>query len=139
MKWTLAPLAAVALAIPLPLAYAAGPFDGTWSVVSPLAVGSGTTANPQCPAVDLRMQIKNSQIVGSLQRAGRSVVNSQPSNASPITGSNATPVKGSVQSDGSLTAQWQGIHATGKLTGDRLQMSWIGACGAREATGRRVG
>lgn len=139
MKWTLASLTAVALAVSLPSAYAAGPFDGTWTVESPLAVGSGTPRNPECPDLSLRMHIKDNQVVGSLERAGRAVVNSQPSDASPLTGSSAVPVTGSVQPDGTLSAQWQGIHATGKLTGDRLHMSWIGACGSREATGRRVG
>ena len=124
---TLGVVATLALAA-LP-SYATGPYDGTWTLSSRPMVGSRDVSDPECAAMGIRIQIRDNQIVGNLQGAGTGAV---------VSGSGGSPVNGSVQSDGSVTAEWRGVKATGKITGEKLELSWVGACGPRQGTGERV-
>jgi hypothetical protein len=118
----------------MPSVLAAGPYDGTWQVDAAPAgnPGTNTTGNAQCEAQRLRFQIKDNQVQGSLARS--------PYGGNRVTegGRGATPVTGTVHPDGTLNAQWQSYKATGKLTGDKAELRWKGACGPRVATGGRV-
>jgi len=135
MKRTLATisLAVAALALPMLPAHAAGPYDGAWYVDAPAAQNAGTTERSSgCEPVRLPMQVTDNKITGSLQRApyGTGRVESG-------SGSSASPISGTVQPDGTFTAQWESYRATGKLTGNKAEMTWKGECGTRTATGGR--
>ena len=110
-----------------------GPYDGTWQVDAPEA-GGGTSISDvgACEPVRLRFDVKNNQLQGMLGRSpygGTRVTQSGPG---------TTPISGTVQPDGTINAQWQEYQATGKLTGDKAELRWKGACGSRVATGGRV-
>ena len=112
---------------------APGPYDGTWMVdAAPAGSGTSTSDLASCEGVRLQFDVKNSQISGMLGLSpygGRRVTQ---------TGPGTTPVSGTVAPDGTLNARWQSYQATGKLTGDKAEMRWRGACGPRVATGGRV-
>jgi hypothetical protein len=126
-------LPAAMIASLTPPALAAGPYDGTWQVDAAPAGGGGTntTSRSDCEGLRLQFQVKDSQVKGSM---ARSVYGSGVTQG----GRGATPVTGTVQPDGTFNAQWQSYKATGKLTGDKAEMSWKGQCGPRVATGGRV-
>jgi hypothetical protein len=113
------------------VADAPGPYDGTWQVDAPDAGNSSTSDVSGCEAARLQFQVKNNQVQGSL---GRSPYGARFTQSGPGT----TPISGTVQPDGTLNAQWQSYTATGKLTGDKAEMRWRGACGPRVATGGRT-
>jgi hypothetical protein len=112
--------------------YAAGPFDGTWQLDAPGAGGSSPEAGSKCPAVRLRFEVKDNQVVGRFERSPdlRHVETGE--------GHEGTPVTGSVGPDGTLTTKWEGINASGKLAGNAGQLKWIGDCGPRVGTLARV-
>jgi hypothetical protein len=136
MKWMIASLsvAAAALALPTLATHAAGSFDGQWYVDAPAAGQvSSSDVTGGCEAVRIPFQISDNRVTGSLQRApygtGRVEAGS---------GGSASPVTGTVQPDGTLTVAWQNYHASGKLSGDKAELSWKGECGPRVATGGRA-
>ena len=136
MNRLLISLSAVTLtALPLLPAVAAGPFDGTYTVMAQAAGGGGTntTGRPECEGVQLQFQVVNNQLVGQLARS--------PYSPGRVTqgGRNATPISGTVQPDGSFNASWESFHATGHLTKDgKAELSWRGQCGPRVAQGGRT-
>ncbi len=114
-------------------ANAPGPYDGTWLVdAAPAGGGASVSDVASCEAVRLQFEVKNSEIHGMLGRS--------PYGGGRVTqsGRGTTPVSGTVQPDGTFNAQWQKYQATGKLSGDKAEMRWSGACGPRAATGGRV-
>jgi hypothetical protein len=125
-------LIVAAFALPMSWAQAAGPYDGAWYVDAPAAQTTGAERPSGCDSVRLPMQVTDNKITGNLQRApyGTGRVEAGGSSASPITGT--------VQPDGTFTAQWESYHATGKLSGDKAEMTWKGECGPRVATGGRA-
>ena len=115
-------------------AVAAGPYDGTYTVIAQAAGSSGTntTGRSDCEGVQLQFQVVNNQLVGQLARS--------PYNPGRVTsgGRGATPISGTVQADGSFNARWESFSATGHLTKDgKAEMSWRGQCGPRVAQGGR--
>jgi hypothetical protein len=136
MKWILkASLVISALALPSLTAHANGPFDGTWRVDSgglgtPTAQAmEGTSCAPEI----LKFEIAGNQVHGSL-----AVVQSDPNRVinSELPGS--APVTGTVQADGTINASWENYTATGKITGDKVEMRWQAPCGPRVAMGSRI-
>ena len=135
MNRLLISLSAVTLtALSLP-AVAAGPFDGSYTVIAQ-AAGSGgtnTTGRSECEGVQLQFQVVNNQLVGELARSPYS-----PGRVTSGPGRNATPISGTVQPDGSFNASWESFRATGHLTKDgKAELSWRGQCGPRVAQGQR--
>jgi hypothetical protein len=126
---------ALAAAASLALAQPADPFAGTWVLDIPTRTNSIQTSGSSCPALRLTVQIKNNQVTGELTRAtsgsGAPIIESGQ-------GRDSGAVKGTVQPDGSLTAQWQNYTASGKLSGDSGQVTVNGECGPRNATATRV-
>ena len=126
--------AAAAMALPMLPAVAAGPYDGTWQVDAGPAgnPGTNTTGDAQCEAIRLQFQVKDNMIQGDLARS--------PYGGNRVTsgGRGATPISGTVQPDGSFNSKWESYTANGKLTGDKAEMRWTGACGPRVATGGRI-
>jgi hypothetical protein len=136
MKGTLTTisLAVAALALPLLPAHAAGPYDGSWYVdAAPAAQTSSSDVPAGCDAVRLPFKVVDNQITGSLQRAPYGTGRVEGGS-----GSSAAPITGTVQPDGTFTAQWQNYHGTGKLSGNTAELSWKGECGPRMATGGRA-
>lgn len=125
----------IASAAPAPTQTAAvpGPYDGTWVVeAAPAGGGASVSDVASCEGVRLQFEVKNNQINGMLGRS--------PYGGGRVTqtGPGTTPVSGTVAPDGTLDARWQKYQATGKLSGDKAEMRWRGACGPRVATGGRV-
>ena len=115
-------------------AVAAGPYDGSYTVMAQDAGsgGTNTTGRAECEGVQLQFQVVNNQLVGQLARS--------PYSPGRVTqgGRNATPISGTVQPDGSFTAKWESFNATGHLTKDgKAELSWRGQCGPRVAQGGR--
>jgi hypothetical protein len=136
MKWTVtSSLAIIALAIPCFTAHAAGLYDGTWQISSggfgtPTATAmEGTSCSPET----LRFEVKDSQIHGSLE-----AVPGDPSRVEIGQGAGSAPLSGTVAADGTVTAHWENYTATGKITGDTIEMRWAAPCGPRVATGSRT-
>jgi hypothetical protein len=129
-------LAMAALALSWLSANAAGPFDGTWQVDSggfgtPTAEAmKGTSCQPET----LRFEAKDNQIQGSLAR-----VPGSPSRVESNEGRRSSPISGTVSADGTVTARWEGYTATGKITGDKVELHWKASCGPRVAMGSRIG
>jgi hypothetical protein len=121
------------LAVP---AFGDSSFDGTW-VVSAQAAGTITAFNSstQCPALRFPISIKDGQIEGTLHRVptstGDVVVEA---GAGPDSG----PITGTVQPDGSVTADWMNYHVEGKLSGKTGEVTIKGECGPRPATVTRI-
>jgi hypothetical protein len=113
---------------------AGGVHDGLWTIDVP-AAGPTKEAGYTCPALRLRFRIKDGQISGSLARVygvyGTNVENGDARNASPLTGT--------VLPDGTLHSSWESIAVIGKVTGDRVEMTWRGECGPRVGAGMRIG
>src|SRR5947209_4583807 len=129
MKRTLTTMSLLAAALALPLlpAQAAGSYDGSWYVDAPSAQNAGTTERSSgCEPVRLPFKVVDNQISGSLQRApyGTGRVESG-------SGSSAAPITGTVQPDGTFTAQWESYRGTGKLSANTAELSWKGECGMR--------
>jgi len=127
-------LAGAAIA-PAPPAWAMGPYDGTWIVDLPANNGpSFGNANSACPALRLRILVKDNQLSASLQRVP-GAPNVVENSADP----NATPVTGSVRPDGSVEAKWGNYVATGTLAGANTAVTVQGTCGSRTGTAVRIG
>lgn len=114
-----------------------GPYDGTWSIVLPAVGTAYQTAAATCPALQMNVQIKNSQVIGELVRVpsntGALVVQSGEGRAS-------APVTGAVQPNGQVTAEWMNYNASGMLNGDVGKITVKGdQCGLRDGTVTRVG
>jgi hypothetical protein len=122
-------------ALPALAAHAAGPFDGTWQVDSgglgtPTAQAmEGTGCEPEI----LRFEVKDNKIGGGLAYAG-----SDPNRVENSQGPRSAPITGSVQPDGTLTAQWENFTVTGKLSGNQAELHWRAPCGPRVAMGSRI-
>lgn len=128
-------LLGVAFALSTVAAWSAGPFDGTWQVeTSPTRQGTPAERTRGCEPVRFQFTVRDNQIHGDLARAV-----SGNGGVTPGQGPGSTPVTGTVKPDGTVDAQWQNINATGKLTGNKAEISWMsGACGQRVATGERL-
>ena len=125
------PMTVVALALP---ALAAGPYDGSWYVDAPAAQNIGTSERSSgCEPVRLPFKVVDNQISGSLQRSPYGTGRVEAGSSSK-----AVPISGTVQPDGSFTAQWESYKGTGKLSGNTAELSWKGECGPRKATGGRA-
>ncbi len=128
-------LVMAALTLPSLAVNAAGPFDGTWQIDSgglgtPTAEAmKGTSCEPQ----SIRFEVKDNQIQGRLAR-----VPSSTSRVESSEGARSAPVSGTVAADGTVTAQWEGYTATGKMTGDTVELRWKASCGPRVAMGSRI-
>ena len=104
MNRLLIPLSAVTLtALSVFPALAAGPYDGTYTVIAQPAGnrGTNTTGEAQCEGIQLQFQVVNNQLVGKLARS--------PYGGNRVTsgGMGATPISGTVQPDGSFTSKWE--------------------------------
>ena len=136
MNRLLISLSAVTLtALPVLPAVAAGPYDGTYQVVAAPAgnPGTNTTGESQCEGIQLQFKVVDNQLVGDLARS--------PYGGNRVTsgGMGATPMKGTVQPDGTFTSTWESYTATGKLSQDgKAEMRWSGQCGPRVASGERA-
>lgn len=111
-------------------------YDGNWVLTAPGAGGrlTGTSGGVEQACSDFRLafQVRDNQIVGNAARS--------PDLPTEIVASpTGSPVKGSVQPDGTFNAQWESFNITGKITGNTLVANWTGQCGPRSATGTRVG
>jgi hypothetical protein len=129
-----ASLALAALVLPR-LAGAAGPYDGTWQVDAAAQGGAGAaTEGPSgCEAARLQFDVKDNQIIGSMRRSAYGGGRVEQS-----TGRGSSPVSGTVSPDGTFNAQWEKYTATGKFSGNKVEMHWKGTCGPRTAMGGRV-
>ena len=130
---TLASALAAAAFLALP-AIAGGPFDGKWVVDVPASDSAGLNTASACAALRLPIEIHDNKVSGSLQR----VYNGGSNVVEAGNGRNASPVTGTVQPDGTVTAAWLGYHAVGKLGGGNGVATIDGACGPRRATLTRV-
>src|ERR1700688_318571 len=126
MKWMLTSMsiAAGALTAPMFPAIAAGQYDGMWIVDAPPAGQAQPTQASGCDAVRIPFQVAGDKITGSLQRSPY-VTGRVEQGATP----RATPITGTIQPDGTVTAQWQNYSATGKLSGENAEVKWTGECG----------
>jgi hypothetical protein len=118
-----------------PLALASTSFDGTWVIDVPASTTIAATADSACPALRFPVQIRDNQVTGVLTRV--------PSRDGAViveagNGGDAAPVSGTVQPDGTVTAQWENYHATGTLNGDTGIVTVAGECGPRTAHAVRV-
>jgi hypothetical protein len=117
------------------IARAAGPFDGNWVLNASGAGGQisqeGGGGGSACSDFRIPLQIRENQISGNYARS--------PSSPTEIVASaSGSPMKGSVQPDGSFTMQWEAYNVTGKISGNTMVATWRGQCGTRSATGTRV-
>ncbi len=136
MKWMLPAIAVAALALPTIPAHAAGPFDGTWVADAPGVKGGGGDYDlEECNPVRFQFQIADNKVGGNLRRT---IYPQSGTNVESTPGRGATPIQGSVAPDGSVKAGWQSYHATGRLTGDKGELTWKGRCGPRVATLTRI-
>ncbi len=126
-------IAVAALAVATLPAPAAGSFDGDWYVdAAPAAQTSSSSVPAGCDAVRLPFKVTDNKITGSLQRAPYGTGRVEQGS-----GSSATPITGTVKPDGTFTADWASYHGSGKLSGDKAELTWKGECGERTATGGR--
>jgi hypothetical protein len=130
----LAPIGTAVVALLIVPCWAAGPYDGTWEIVSPAVSGNvGATDVSACDGIKFQIKITDNKVTGRLQR--------QPYGQARIaesTGSGGSPVTGTVQPDGTVTVQWESYHVTGKLAGNKAELKWTGQCGPRVGTGSRI-
>ena len=124
-------LVAASPAVSVPHAFANGPYDGTWVINIPRTV-LAPEAGASCPAVSIRIEIKDSKVSGSLQQGGAGEIQTGSSNRT------AAPVKGSVSSSGWLNAEWQGYKASGQLRGNTGRLTVQRTCGKVGAGASRV-
>lgn len=132
--WFLIQMAVISGASPVlsaPSASAGEPYDGTWVINIPRTV-LAPEAGASCPAVSIRIEIKDSKVSGSLQQGGAGEIQTGSSNRT------AAPVKGSVSSSGWLNAEWQGYKASGQLRGNTGRLTVQRTCGKVGAGASRV-
>jgi hypothetical protein len=84
-----------------------------------------------CSDFRLTFQVRDNQVVGNAARS-----NDLPTEI--VSSPTGSPMKGSVQPDGTFNVQWESFNITGKITGNALVANWRGQCGPRSATGTRV-
>jgi hypothetical protein len=127
---------AAALLLPVsPAAFAVTPYDGTWVLDVPPSTIIARDSESACAALRLPVEVRNGQVVATLHRVpSPDEDDTVESGAGPA----AAPVTGSVGADGAVEAQWQGYHATGKLTGNTGEVTVDGECGPRNAVATRV-
>jgi len=134
-RFTSMSVAVVALAVGVLPAHAAGAYDGSWYVDAP-ATGQNQPAQEAsgCEALRIDFTVRDNRVSGSLQHRlyGEGL---EPGAGGP----SAAPLIGTVQADGTLTAEWDTRRFTGRLAGDKAELRWNGECGARVATGGRAG
>jgi len=114
-------------------AHAAGKYDGTWIIDVP-ATMDGDGRNPTCAALRFPLEVKDNLVGGSLERiyaGGYNVVERGYD-------SNATPISGSVQADGTVTFEWEGYHVAGTFGEATGTLTIKGACGPRVSKAVRV-
>ncbi|HXP74685.1 MAG TPA: hypothetical protein VN823_11115 [Stellaceae bacterium] len=102
--------AALAVAVPLGLANAAGPFDGTYTGGSPPMGRQG------CPASDATVTITDGKITGKYKIS-----------------SYTFPISGTVAPDGTVTGKWSVYPLTGKIAGGHF----AGSYNSKECKGDR--
>lgn len=122
-------LALAAFAVPIIPAYAAGPYDGIWIIDVPADTISGDDSDPTCPALRLRVQIIDNQVFGNFKRSPPEMSNVVENGGR----GGASRVSGSVQPDGTLTAQWQNFHAKGRMIGNGAGLMVQSECGPLKA------
>jgi hypothetical protein len=130
-----ASLALAAAAMPQ-VASAAGPYDGNWYVDAAQEGGAGAAeggAPSGCEAARLMFQVQDNKIIGSMRRSPYGGGRVEQS-----TGKGSSPVSGTVAPDGTFNAQWEKYTASGKFTGNKVEMHWKGTCGPRTAMGGRA-
>lgn len=135
LRFTSVSVAVVVLAAGVLPAHAAGSYDGSWYVDAQAADQSQPAQEASgCEALRIPFTVKDNRVSGSLQhrRYGEGF---EPGDGGP----SAAPLIGTVQADGTLTAEWNTRRFTGKLSGDKAEVRWSGECGARVATGGRAG
>jgi hypothetical protein len=117
-------------------AQAAGKYDGIWVVDIPASTPISSSYTSTCPADRFPLEIRDNQIIGSLHR----VLNDGSERTAVESGSgrDARPVLGSVQPDGSVTAQWENYKASGTLQDATGTVTINGECGPRVATAIRL-
>lgn len=120
-------------------ASAAGPYDGNWVMTSGQVGGQDETGF-KCPAIRLPFEIKDNQISGHWEyvQTGPGIPTVEAVSDNGKSNRDAAAFTGNVNPDGTFTAKWMSFQTTGKLTGDKLEMSWRGECGPRMATGGRA-
>jgi YD repeat-containing protein len=132
---TLSLLTVLSLSLAAAPAFADSSYDGTWVVDTPAAGTINGSNYSQCPALRFPIAIKDGQITGELHRVasatGDVIVEAGG-------GSDAAPITGTVQPDGTVTAQWMDYHAQGKLGERDGVVSIQGECGARQAHVTRI-
>jgi hypothetical protein len=102
--------AAVAIAAPLALAHAAGPFGGKYTGGSP---GSGGQTG--CSVTIATVTITDGKITGSYTERN-----------------NSFPITGTVARDGTVTAKWSAYPISGSLAGGHFASSYTSKeCGPR--------
>jgi len=137
MVWRFTSISVVvaALAAGVPVAHAAGRHDGNRYVDAPAADQTQPTQESSgCEALGIPFTVKDNRVSASLQhrRYGEGFESADG-------GPSAAPLIGSVQADGTLTAEWDIRRFTGKLSGEKAEVTWRGECGARGATGGHAG
>jgi hypothetical protein len=115
-------------------AYAAGPYDGTWVIDIPAGLARGNLSTALCPALRLEAKIIDNQVNASLERVPSGTAETIENG----TARTAAPLTGTVQPDGTVTADWQGYKSAGTLSGDTGTITVQGECGPRDATATRV-
>ena len=103
-------VAVFAVAVPVALANAAGPFDGTYTGGQPPMGRTG------CPATTATVTIADSKITGKYQSSSYSF-----------------PITGTVAPDGTVTGKWSVYPLTGKITGGHF----AGSVNSTECHGER--
>jgi hypothetical protein len=126
--------AAIAATASMAMAQTPGPFDGTWSIEMPAAGTAYQTSAATCPALQMNVEIKDSKVIGSLERAPTTALVVKPGE-----GPASAPVTGVVRANGDVTARWMNYHASGMLSGDSGKITVKGdQCGLRDGIVKRV-
>jgi hypothetical protein len=110
-------------------------FNGQWVVDVPSSPVIAGESESVCPALRLPVRIEQGQLRAELAPApvmtGGLVIEKSE-------GPDAAPLTGEVAPDGTLNAQWQNFHATGRLDGDTGLITVQTECGPATATAVRV-
>jgi hypothetical protein len=126
-------LAVAAVTFAAPHAFAGSPYDGTWIVEVP---SRDYLAHVEaCPALRFPIEIKDGQVSGVLVPV--------PSPDAGIiissgNGDRSAAMTGAVQADGTMTAAWHHVVASGKLESNTGVITFGGTCGPRVAQATRI-
>jgi hypothetical protein len=121
---------AVALAQPT-----RGAFDGQWVVDVPPSPTLPESSESVCPALRFPVRIADGRLMGALTRVPSNVGGAVIEQGS---GPRSAPIAGAIEADGTLHAQWENYHASGKLSGDTGEITVQTECGPTVATAVRV-